>query len=34
MQSRKNICISIWANHIAQQLIMLSEKQQWMPLIA
>jgi len=25
MLSCKNICISIWANHVAQQLIMLPE---------
>jgi len=25
MLSRKNICISIWAKHVAQQLIMLLE---------
>ena len=34
MLNRKNICISIWAKHVAQQLIMLLEKQQWMPVIA
>jgi len=34
MLSRKNISISIWAKHGAQLLIMLLEKQQWMPVIA
>jgi len=29
MLSRKNIYISIWAKHVAQQLVMLLEKQQW-----
>jgi len=34
MQSRKNICISIWEKHVAQQLIMLLEKQQCLRVIA
>jgi len=28
MLSCKNNCISIWAKHVAQQLVMLLEKQQ------
>jgi len=32
LQHIKNI--SIWAKHVAQQLIMLLEKQQWMSVIA
>ena len=34
MLSRKRICTSIWAKHVAQQLIMLLERQQCMPVIA
>ena len=34
MLKRKKNCNSIWAKHVAQQLIMLLEKQQWMPVIA
>ena len=34
MLSRKRICTSIWAKHVAQQLIMSLEKQQCMPVIA
>jgi len=34
MLSPKNIWISIWAKHVAQQLTMLLEKQQWIPVIA
>jgi len=32
--SHKNICISIWAKHVAQQLTMSLEKQQWISVIA